>query len=368
MRWSFHSAQPLNRPSLTCHLPSPILHRVSAIRSIAWSDRGIRILDQTRLPDDELYRELVTIEDVAEAIRSLRVRGAPLIGITAAMGLTAAARRPAERGELTAEWLTTAADALEATRPTAVDLRWALDRMRRVAREESAGLQSGLDLWGALREEAQRIWNIEIGMCRSLGEHGARLIEPSFTILTHCNTGALATGALGTALAAVYVAQEQGKGIDVVATETRPLRQGARLTAWELGKAGIPCRVIVDGAAASLMAKGEIDLVITGADRIVANGDVANKIGTYALAVLARAHGIPFYVSAPRSTFDFALDSGNSIPIEERAAEELPTAPGVRVYNPAFDVTPAEMISGIVTDGGLLLPPLGEAIERYARS
>ena len=337
------------------------------VQAIAWSDRGIRVLDQTHLPDDEVYVDLATIEQVAEAIRSLRVRGAPLIGITAAMGFAVAAGSRAERGELTADWLTEAADTLEDMRPTAVDLRWALDRMRRVVDKSLAAGHPDRQIASALREEAQRIWNIEIGMCRSIGERGAALIEPGFTVLTHCNTGALATGGLGTALAAVYVAHEQGKGIDVVATETRPLRQGARLTAWELAKARIPCRVIVDGAAAALMAKGEIDIVITGADRIVAGGDVANKIGTYALAVLARAHGIPFYVAAPRSTFDFTLDSGSAIPIEQRGSEELPTAPGVRVHNPAFDVTPAEMISGIVTDDGLLLPPLEVAIREYGR-
>lgn len=335
------------------------------VAPIAWSERGIRILDQTRLPEEEVYLELETIEAVAEAIRSLRVRGAPLIGITAAMGLSAAARRRGERGELREGWITEAADALEGTRPTAIDLRWALDRMRRTGADGWAAGLPGEDVARALHEEAERIWHIEIGMCRSIGEHGARLIEPGFTVLTHCNTGVLATGALGTALAAIYVAHEQGKGIDVVATETRPLRQGARLTAWELGRAGIPCRVIVDGAAASLMAAGEIDLVITGADRIAANGDAANKIGTYALAVLARAHGIPFYIAAPRSTFDFRLDSGADIPIEQRSAGELSTAPGVQVSNPAFDVTPAELLSGIVTDDGALRPPLDDAIRLY---
>jgi methylthioribose-1-phosphate isomerase len=336
------------------------------VASIAWSEAGIRILDQTRLPGEEVYLDLATIEAVAEAIVSLRVRGAPLIGVTAAMGLAAVARRRGERGELTQEWIAEAADVLERTRPTAVDLRWALDRMRRAVADGFKAGMSAAEIARALRDEAQRIWDIEIGMCRSIGEHGAHLIEPGFTVLTHCNTGALATGALGTALAAVYVAHEQGKGIDVVATETRPLNQGARLTAWELGRAGIACRVIVDSAAASLMAAGEIDLVITGADRIAANGDSANKIGTYALAVLARTHGIPFYIAAPRSTFDFGLDTGAAIPIEQRAAEELPTAPGVQVYNPAFDVTPAELISGVVTDDGVLRPPLEEAIRAYA--
>jgi methylthioribose-1-phosphate isomerase len=338
---------------------------MTTVQPIAWSEAGIRILDQTRLPGEEVYVDLETIDAVAEAIASLRVRGAPLIGITAAMGLAAVARRRGDGGELTEAWIGKAADVLEGTRPTAVDLRWALDRMRRTA-DGITARRSGVELARALHDEAQRIWDIEVGMCRSIGEHGAHLIEPGFTVLTHCNTGALATGALGTALAAVYVAHEEGKGIDVVATETRPLRQGARLTAWELGRAGIACRVIVDGAAAPLMAAGEIDLVITGADRIAANGDAANKIGTYALAMLARAHGIPFFVAAPRSTFDFELETGAAIPIEQRAAEELPTAAGVQVYNPAFDVTPAELISGIVTDAGVLRPPLAETIRAYA--
>jgi methylthioribose-1-phosphate isomerase len=202
-------------------------------------------------------------------------------------------------------------------------------------------------------------------MCRSIGEYGSELIQPGATVLTHCNAGKLATGGLGTALAPIYVAAlEQQKGIDVIADETRPLRQGARLTAWELAEARVPVRVIVDGAAAALMAAGEIDLVITGADRIAANGDTANKIGTYGVAVLANAHGIPFYVAAPRSTIDPALASGEEIPIEHRGADELDVAHGADVMNPAFDVTPAEMIAAIITDAGVLLPPFDRAIER----
>jgi methylthioribose-1-phosphate isomerase len=338
---------------------------MTTVQPIAWSEAGVRILDQTRLPGEEVYLDLETVDAVAEAIASLRVRGAPLIGIAAAMGLAAAARDRAARGTLPPDWIAEAADLLEGTRPTAVDLRWALDRMRRTGADGCATGLPAEEVARALHDEAQLIWDIEIGMCRSIGEHGAPLIEPGSTVLTHCNTGVLATGALGTALAAVYVAHEEGRGIDVVATETRPLNQGARLTAWELGRAGIACRVIVDGAAASLMAAGEIDLVITGADRIAANGDSANKIGTYALAVLARAHGIPFFIAAPRSTFDLALASGAAIPIEQRSPDELPTAPHVQVYNPAFDVTPAELIDGIITDAGVLRPPLEEAIGEY---
>jgi methylthioribose-1-phosphate isomerase len=247
-----------------------------------------------------------------------------------------------------------------------VNLAWALDRLRRRATAAFADRQWGREVSQALREEAQRIWDIEAGMCVAIGEAGAALITPGSTVLTHCNTGRLATGGLGTALAVIFEAHARGMEIDVVVTETRPLRQGARLTAWELDRAGIPAHVIVDGAAAALMAKGEIDLVITGADRIAANGDVANKIGTYALAVLADAHGIPFYVAAPLSTFDTTLATGDAIPIEERGPEEIDPAPGVETFNPAFDVTPADLLSGIVTDRGVLLPPLDAAIAAVA--
>jgi methylthioribose-1-phosphate isomerase len=350
--------------AVVANLDPPLM---TTIVPIGWSDGAIRILDQTRLPAEEVFLDLSTIEQVAEAIRSLRVRGAPLIGVAAAMGLAAVAEARAAAGDLSPEWLAAAADRLEATRPTAVDLRWALDLMRRAAQEAFASQRPGREVADTLRREAQRIWDVEIGMCRAIGEHGAALIEPGSTVLTHCNAGALATGGLGTALAVIYVAHEQGKGIDVIATETRPLRQGARLTAWELVRAGVPTRVIVDGAAASLMAQGEIDLVITGADRIAANGDVANKIGTYALATLAAAHGIPFFVAAPRSTFDLLAASGEAIPIEERPAAEIAPAPGAGACNPAFDVTPADLIAGIVTDTGVLWPPLASAIAGYTR-
>jgi methylthioribose-1-phosphate isomerase len=350
--------------AVVANLDPPLM---TTIVPIGWSDGAIRILDQTRLPAEEVFLDLSTIEEVAEAIRSLRVRGAPLIGVAAAMGLAAVAEARAAAGDLSPEWLAAAADRLEATRPTAVDLRWVLDLMRRAAQEAFASRRPGREVADTLRREAQRIWDVEIGMCRAIGEHGAALIEPGSTVLTHCNAGALATGGLGTALAVIYVAHEQGKGIDVIATETRPLRQGARLTAWELVRAGVPTRVIVDGAAAALMAQGEIDLVITGADRIAANGDVANKIGTYALATLAAAHGIPFFVAAPRSTFDVHAASGEAIPIEERPAAEIAPAPGASAYNPAFDVTPADLIAGIVTDAGVLWPPLDAAIGAYLR-
>ncbi len=330
---------------------------------IDWlGDAGVRLLDQTRLPREEVYLEVRSIDQMVEAIRALRVRGAPLIGIGAAMALAAGATQEADQGSLSLDWIEGAADRLEAARPTGVNLRWAVARMRRVAVEAFGAGGAQRRVAELLRQEAQRIWDEDVAMCRAIGEAGAGLIEAGATVLTHCNAGALATGGIGTALAAIYVAHEQGKGIQVVATETRPLRQGARLTAWELVKVGVPVRAVADSAAASVMAGGSVDLVITGADRITANGDVANKIGTYSLALLAKAHAIPFYVAAPCSTFDPALASGERIPIEQRAPGELDVAPGAEVYNPAFDVTPAWLVTALVTDRGVIEPPFDEGI------
>jgi methylthioribose-1-phosphate isomerase len=339
------------------------------LRVIDWlPDGGVRLLDQTRLPAEEVYLEVQTIDEMAAAIQQLKVRGAPLIGIAAAMGLASAAAREADRATLTEAWVETAAERLASERPTAVNLRWAVERVRARAHEHFEQGSDSAAVVAALAEEAQRIWDEDVAMCRAIGEAGAQLIPRDSTVLTHCNAGMLATGGLGTALAAVYVAHEQGQGVQVVSGETRPLRQGARLTTWELARAGVPVHAVVDGAAATLMVQGAIDLVITGADRIAANGDVANKIGTYGLAVLAEAHGIPFYVAAPRSTFDAALASGDLIPIEERPASELDAAPGAEVVNPAFDVTPAELINGIITDRGVLEPPYGDAIRELLGS
>jgi methylthioribose-1-phosphate isomerase len=351
--------------------------RITHSDAIGWSAAGgVRLLDQTLLPDTVRYLEIDDLDRMVEAIGTLRVRGAPLIGIAAAMGLAAAAeRRAAGAGDaagaaqpratagLTVEWLRSAASRLAAARPTAVNLSWAVERMRRVG---DAALEHGdapTAVAARLRAEAQAIWDEDAAMCAAIGDAGAELVPAGATILTHCNTGQLATGGIGTAFGVILAAHRQGKGIDVIADETRPLRQGARLTAWELSRAAIPARVIVDGAAGAVMAGGEVDLVITGADRIAANGDAANKIGTYALAVLARAHGIPFYVAAPWSTFDLSLASGDAIPIEQRAAEEIvgPVG-GARAYNPAFDVTPAELITAIVTDRGVLRPPYAASI------
>ncbi len=334
---------------------------------IGWSaDGGVRYLDQTQLPDAEVFRETADIDEMVEAIKMLRVRGAPLIGVSAAMGLAAAAAVEAGNGRLNLEWFEDAAAHLAGARPTAVNLAWGIDRMRATGRRTFAQGADVGTVATALHDEAQAIWDEDIAMCAAIGAAGTALVPPSATILTHCNAGALATGGMGTALAVVYRAHADGKEPRVVSTETRPLRQGARLTVWELHRAGIPVTAIVDSAAASFMAGGNVDCVITGADRIAANGDVANKIGTYGLAVLAKAHEIPFYVAAPFSTFDMTLASGEAIPIEERPGHEVDAAPGVPVRNPAFDVTPAHLISALITDRGVLRPPYVESLAAAA--
>jgi methylthioribose-1-phosphate isomerase len=327
---------------------------------IGWTETGAaKYLDQTLLPQQEVFREAHTVDDMIEAIKALRVRGAPLIGISAAMGLTAAA---ADQKDLTREWFENAVARLGDARPTAVNLKWALDRMSRVADEVFDDGACASSVVEALRSEAQSIWDEDTAMCRAIGDAGSELLDSGTTVMTHCNAGALATGGIGTALAPIYVAHEKGKDVAVFSCETRPLRQGARLTSWELSKEGVPVTCIVDGAAGSVMADGRIDLVITGADRIAANGDSANKIGTYGLAVLAKTHDIPFYIAAPRSTIDLSTPSGDAIPIEERSGSEVDAAPGARVFNPAFDVTPASYISGIITDRGIIAPPYSAPI------
>ncbi|MDQ3138111.1 MAG: S-methyl-5-thioribose-1-phosphate isomerase [Gemmatimonadota bacterium] len=324
---------------------------------IGWTPgHAVRILDQTLLPDEERYLELETVDAVAEAIRTLRVRGAPLIGIAAAMGVTLAIRQ----GAPSLQAIQAASATLGATRPTAVNLRWALARMERRA---AAALAGGEDLAAAMRAEADAIWQEDRAMCVRIGAAGAALIGGDAIVLTHCNAGALATGGMGTALAPVYTLHEAGRRVSVVADETRPLFQGSRLTAWELGRAGVPVTVIADGMAASRLRRGDVSCVIVGADRIAANGDVANKIGTYGVALAARAHGVPFYVAAPTSTIDRATPDGARIPIEERSADEVTgwrghqVAPvGAHVWNPAFDVTPAELVTAIITDRGVFAP------------
>jgi len=322
----------------------------------------VRIIDQRKLPNEYVERDLTSLDEVCDAIRTLAVRGAPAIGICGAMGLCVAvvAHAAAGRDAFIARARDTARR-IASTRPTAVNLSWALDRV--VNRAEATPRNSAAVLI-AMRDEATRILEEDRAMCLRIGEAGVELLKNGARVLTHCNAGALATGGLGTALAPVYVAAERGQEVSVLATETRPLLQGSRLTAWELTRAGIPVTVITDSAAASRMRAGEVDLCIVGADRVVANGDVANKVGTYALAVLARHHGIPFYVAMPTSTIDPSLASGDEIIIEQRDSKEVSTlgerritADGVVVGNAAFDVTPAELITAFITDKGVIHPP-----------
>jgi methylthioribose-1-phosphate isomerase len=333
------------------------------IAPVRFAGDRLVLLDQTVLPGREVEREYTRWEDVADAIRTLVVRGAPAIGVAAAFGVVLAAR--ASRAESTSELLAdveTATKGLAATRPTAVNLFWALDRMRRTA--EAMRSRTVAEVRERLLAEAGAILAEDLAANRALGEHGAALVPSHARVLTHCNAGALATAGYGTALGVVRAAHAAGK-LDVLwVDETRPVMQGSRLTAWECVRDGIPHRLIADVAAASLMARGQVDLIVTGADRIAANGDTANKIGTYALAVLARHHGVPFYVAAPFSTIDASLASGAEIPIEERDASEVrrvgpqQTAPETSpVYNPAFDVTPAALIAAIITERGVFRGP-----------
>jgi methylthioribose-1-phosphate isomerase len=333
---------------------------VSIVQSVRWGDEGVVIIDQRRLPQERVEWELRTLDDVCEAIRTLAVRGAPAIGIAGAMGLVVATPPVGSREEFL-ERLEANAEHIRITRPTAVNLPWALARMRRVARATSG---DGPALSRRLREEATAILDEDRAMCRSIGELGAELIGPFVRVITHCNTGALATGGIGTALAPIYVLKERGGQPEVFADETRPLLQGSRLTAWELEQAGIPVTILPDSAAAMLIERCDIDCAIVGADRIAANGDTANKIGTFALALAAKHHGIPFYVAAPSSTIDPETATGADIHIEERSADEvrrvggsITSPPDVNVYNPAFDVTPASLITAIITDRGVHRPP-----------
>jgi methylthioribose-1-phosphate isomerase len=332
-----------------------------AIEWVGGADGFLRLLDQTRLPAEIVYRECRDVEQVRAAICELAVRGAPAIGVSAAYGLVLAMQKPDGDFER-------AVQRLISSRPTAVNLAWAMERMTRRWQER----KSNPAAW--LLGEAHAIAAEDEAMCAAMGRHGAELIRDGMGVLTHCNTGALATAGLGTALAALFTAHQQGKRFAVFADETRPLLQGARLTAWELHQAGIDVTLICDSMAAQVMKEGRIQLVIVGADRITANGDTANKIGTYGVALLARAHGVPFFVAAPSSTFDLSLATGDAIPIEQRQPREVThglgkqTAPeGVKVYNPAFDVTPAHLIAGIITEKGVISPVTGAAVRALVR-
>ena len=340
-------------------------------RSIQWVgglDGHVLMIDQTRLPTELAMIQCRDTETMWEAIKHLCVRGAPAIGIAAAMGTVLGVRDYGgsdRHGFL--NHLDQICDYLGTSRPTGVNLFWALDRMRQHARSTETDDIGALKL--ALLDEAKRIRDEDAAMCRAIGKHGESLIRPDCGVLTHCNAGGLATAEYGTALAPLYTAHELGRPFRVYVGETRPLLQGSRLTAWELQQAGIEVTVLCDSMAGALMKQGRVNLVITGADRIAANGDVANKIGTYSLAVLARAHGIPFYVASPSSSFDPSIPDGSGIPIEERDPDEvrcgfgrLTAPPDVSCYCPAFDVTPADLIRGIVTERGLIQPVNGEII------
>jgi methylthioribose-1-phosphate isomerase len=337
---------------------------VEIIQSVRWTGDGlgVRIIDQRLLPGRLVERDLRTLDDVVEAIRTLAVRGAPAIGIAGAMGLVAVLAPNANAGrDAVVALARDAAAAIRATRPTAVNLPWALDRLLTRAQRTSG---DGYAVVDALRAEATCILDEDRAMCRRIGEHGAALLHDGARVLTHCNAGALATGGIGTALAPIYVAAERGMRLEIFVDESRPLLQGSRLTAWELRRAGLHVTVLTDGMAAALMRERGIDLCIVGADRVAANGDVANKIGTYGLAIVARHHAIPFVVAAPSSTLDPSTPTGCEIVIEQRAPEEVLVIAGVEtapddvcVYNPAFDVTPADLVSAIVTDKGVHRAP-----------
>jgi methylthioribose-1-phosphate isomerase len=332
----------------------------------------VRMIDQTRLPTELVVLDVRTPEQMFDAIRRLAVRGAPAIGVAAAFGLLLGIQGHDEkdRADALGRAKETAAYLAEA-RPTAVNLFWALERM--VARA-SRDFEAGGGIVDGLFEEARAIFDEDRDICRRIGEVGEKLLRDGATVLTHCNAGGLATSDYGTALAPIYAAKERGKRVAVFADETRPLLQGSRLTAWELMQSGVDVTLITDSMAARVMFERRIDLVLVGADRIARNGDVANKIGTYGVAVLAREHGIPFYVCAPLSTFDRRIESGDEIPIEQRSPDEVTrgfgpaTAPeGVRVYNPAFDVTPARLVTGIVTEVGLIESPDRARVEAALR-
>jgi methylthioribose-1-phosphate isomerase len=331
-------------------------HVVEPVRAVDWapSGRAVRIIDQRRLPTTFVERDLATVDEVVEAIQTLAVRGAPAIGVAGALGLVTAVLPGADEAPTVFLARARAAAArIRSARPTAVNLPRAVDRMVTVL--DRGG--STREMIEALRREATAILDEDRAMCRRIGEWGAPLLHDGARMVTHCNAGALATSGMGTALAPVYIATACGRRVEVFAGETRPLLQGARLTAWELSRAGVSVTVVPDGAVASIMRAGRVDLCIVGADRIAANGDAANKIGTYAVAIAARHHGIPFYVAAPTSTIDPQAASGADIPIEERSRSELTAPDAAAVFNPAFDVTPAELISGIITDTGLYRPP-----------
>jgi methylthioribose-1-phosphate isomerase len=342
--------------------------------TIDWQGDVVVMVDQRKLPSQELYVRCRTAQDVAKAIRTMVVRGAPAIGVAAAMGIALGMQRSSAKGtkQFAIEFQKTC-DLMAATRPTAVNLFWAIDRMKRVFGEAARAGESPDEIVARLEREARAIHDEDVASCRAMGAFGAAVVPDGARVLTHCNAGALATAGYGSALGVIRAAVEQGKRIAVFADETRPFLQGARLTAWELVREGISTTVITESMAGPLMRAGEIDLVVVGADRIAANGDTANKIGTYTVAVLAHEHKVPFYVAAPLSTIDLSTPDGDRIPIEERDQREVThfgssrlTPEGANIRNPAFDVTPARYITGIITERGIFQPPFEESL-RAAR-
>jgi methylthioribose-1-phosphate isomerase len=343
--------------------------------TIDWSDDAVVMIDQRKLPGTETYVRCRTAREVARAIKTMVIRGAPAIGVAAAMGLALGVRASKATGtqKLAAEFYKLC-ELMAATRPTAVNLFWAIDRMKRVFAEAASAGQSVEQIKGRLEEESRRIHDEDVANCRAMGFHGAAMVPDTARILTHCNAGALATAGYGSALGVIRAAVEQGKKIAVLADETRPFLQGARLTAWELTRDGIDTTVITDSMAGAMMRDGQVDLVVVGADRIAANGDVANKIGTYTVAILAKEHGLPFYVAAPTSTIDLATPDGTTIPIEERNQREVThlgptrlTPEAARIRNPAFDVTPHRYISAIITENGVARPPYAESLAKLVK-
>ena len=342
------------------------------IHTLEWTDKGVRFLDQTKLPTEEIYVTATTYQQVADAIRTMIVRGAPAIGVAAAMGIALGVKdsKAETVGDLKKDFDQICA-AIGETRPTAVNLFWAIRRM--AEKFETLRVRPMPQIKQALIEEAQRMHAEDIAANQAMGRHGATLMPASGGVLTHCNAGALATAGYGTALGVIRAAVEQGKKIHVYADETRPFLQGSRLTAWELMKDGIPTTVISDNMAGAMMSYGKIGAIVVGADRIAANGDVANKIGTYTVAVLAKEHGIPFYVAAPISTVDLATADGSGIPIEKRNIKEVShiagkqmVPDGVEIENPAFDVTPAKYVAAIITERGIARAPYTESLRRLA--
>jgi methylthioribose-1-phosphate isomerase len=342
------------------------------IQTLEWTDHGVRFIDQTKLPTEETYVTCTTHEEVADVIRTMVVRGAPAIGVAAAMGIALGVKNSkAERVSDLKKEFDKICDIIGKTRPTAVNLFWAIHRMT----EKFEGVRSRPipQIKQTLIEEAQRMHAEDIAANQAMGRHGATLMPSSGGVLTHCNAGALATAGYGTALGVIRAAVEQGKKIHVYADETRPFLQGSRLTAWELMKDGIPTTVISDNMAGAMMSQGKIGAIVVGADRIAANGDVANKIGTYTVAILAKEHGIPFYVAAPISTVDLDCPDGSQIPIEQRNPREVShiagkqmVPDGVGIENPAFDVTPAKYVAAIITEKGIARAPYGESLGKLA--